>query len=233
MYNSLRDKILSRIQGHGGGWVFSSHDFIHEFQRYEIDQTLSGLAKKGDIRRIMRGVYDYPRYSEILKKQVAPDVSQVASALARKFRWSLQPEGNTALNALGLSTQIPAKYCYFSSGPNRRYIIDGQTLEFRKKSSRETAMRHPESMLVVHALKALGENGVTPELIEKLTARYTTAQWSKIKADTTTATGWVYEIIRNIADGKEGKCEGLSSHAGDDFRFLSRLGIHPGATCGT
>lgn len=153
----------------------------------------------------MRGIYDDPRYSEILKRQVAPDMSQVASALARKFRWTLQPEGNTALNALGLSTQIPAKYCYFSSGPNRHYIIDGQTLEFRKKSSRETAMRHPESMLVVHALKALGENYVTPELIAKLKARYNTAQWKKIKSDTTTATGWVYEIIRNIADEKEAR----------------------------
>ncbi len=205
MCNSLRSKILSRIQGHGGGWVFSSHDFIHEFQRYEIDQTLSSLAKKGVIRRIMRGIYDDPRYSEILKRQVAPDVSQVASALARKFRWTLQPEGNTALNALGLSTQIPAKYCYFSSGPNRRYMIDGQTLEFRKKSSRETSMRHPESMLVVHALKALGENYVTPDLISKLKARYNADQWNKIKSDTTTVTGWVYEIIRNIADEKEAR----------------------------
>ena len=205
MCKSLRSKILSRIQGQGGGWVFSSHDFIHEFQRYEIDQTLSSLSKKGVIRRIMRGIYEDPRYSEILKRQVAPDMSQVASALARKFRWTLQPEGNTALNALGLSTQIPAKYCYFSSGPNRHYMIDGQTLEFKKKSSRETGMRHPESMLVVHALKALGENYVTPDLIAKLKARYNPAQWNKIKSDTTTATGWVYEIIRNIADAKEAR----------------------------
>jgi hypothetical protein len=78
-------------------------------------------------------------------------------------------------------------------------------LEFRKKSSRETSMRHPESMLVVHALKALGENYVTPDLLAKLKARYNTDQWNKIKSDTTTATGWVYEIIRNIADEKEAR----------------------------
>lgn len=90
------------------------------------------------------------------------------------------------MNALGLSTQIPAKYIYFTSGPDRTYDINGQTLEFRKKSSRETAMRLPESMLVVHALKTLGETYATPELIAKLKARYSPDQWRKIKSDTTT-----------------------------------------------
>ena len=203
MCNSIRGKILSKIHGHGEGWIFSSHDFIGDFRRYEIDQTLSSLAKAGDIRRILRGIYDYPSYSEILKRQVAPDLSEVAAALARKFNWNILPECNTALNALGLSTQIPAKYIYFSSGPSRSYDIDGQTLEFRKKSSRETAMRHPESMLVVHALKTLGEAYATPQLIVKLKTRYSADQWRKIKSDTTTVTGWVYDIIRSMADKKE------------------------------
>ena len=142
------------------------------------------------IRRILRGIYDNPLYSEILKRPVAPDLSEVAAALARKFNWNILPEGNTALNALGLSTQIPAKYIYLSSGPGRTYDIGGQTLEFRKKSSRETSMLLPESMLVVHALKTLGETYATPELIAKLKSRYSAAQWRKIKFDTTTVTGW-------------------------------------------
>jgi hypothetical protein len=200
---SIRTKILARIRGHGKGWVFSSHDFIGDFRRYEVDQTLSSLTEVGVIRRIMRGIYDYPRHSEILKRQVACDLNQVAAALARKFNWTILPEGNTALNALGLSTQIPAKYIYFSSGPNRTYDMDGQPLEFRKKSSRETRLRHPESMLVVHALKTLGETHVTPELIAKLKGRYSATQWHKIKSDTTTVTGWIYDIIRTMADDKD------------------------------
>ncbi len=203
MCNSIRGKILSKIRGHRKGWIFSSHDFIGDFRRYEIDQTLSSLAKAGDIRRILRGIYNYPDYSEILKRQVAPDLSEVAAALARKFNWNILPEGNTALNLLGLSTQVPAKYIYFSSGPSRTYDIDGQTLEFRKKSSRETAMRHRESMLVVHALKTLGEAHATPQLIAKLKTKYSVNQWRKIKSDTTTVTGWVFAIIRSMADDVE------------------------------
>lgn len=76
-------------------------------------------------------------------------------------------------------------------------------MEFRKKSSRETAMRHSESMLVVHALKTLGETHATPELIAKLKTRYSADQWRKIKSDTTTVTGWIYDIIRDMADEKE------------------------------
>ncbi len=203
MRSSVRSKMLSRIQRHGRGWVFSAHDFIGDFRRYEVDQTLSSLTEADVIRRIIHGIYDYPRYSEMLGRQVAPDLSQVAAALARKFNWNILPEGNTALNALGLSTQVPAKYGYFSSGPSRAYDINGQALEFRKKSSRETSLHHPESMLVVHALKTLGETHVTLEIISKLRQRYSAAQWRKIKADTTTVTGWIYDIIRSMVDEKE------------------------------
>ncbi|WP_022952437.1 DUF6088 family protein [Leucothrix mucor] len=50
-----------------------------------IDQTLGRMEKKGVIRRVMRGLYDYPIYSKLLKKQLSPDIDQVAHALARKF----------------------------------------------------------------------------------------------------------------------------------------------------
>jgi len=83
MCNSIRSKILSRIYGHGGGWIFSSHDFIGDFRRYEIDQTLSSLAKAGDIRRILRGIYDYPKTSPRLGR-LSPDADAVAAAIARK-----------------------------------------------------------------------------------------------------------------------------------------------------
>ena len=64
-------------------------------------------------------------------------------------------------------------------------------------------MRHPESMLVVKALKTLGETHATPKLIAKLKRRYSAAQWRKIKADSTTVTGWIYDIIRSMAAEKE------------------------------
>jgi hypothetical protein len=72
------------------------------------------LLQNGTIRRVIRGLYDYPRFSTLLDQELSPDTDQAAQALARKFRWRIQPIGAVAQNLLGLSTQVPARIVYLS-----------------------------------------------------------------------------------------------------------------------
>ncbi len=72
------------------------------------------------IRRVIRGIYDYPKFSNLLGQQLSPDLDQVAAALARKFGWHIQVTGPSALNLLGLSTQVPGRIIYASDGPDCR-----------------------------------------------------------------------------------------------------------------
>ena len=109
MFHSVENKLISRIYGHGKGWAFTKTDFIAEFDEANIHQALSSLTKAGKIRRVIRGVYDYPCYSELLNRQLGPELDQVANALARKFNWCVQPSGDAALNRLGLSNQVPGR----------------------------------------------------------------------------------------------------------------------------
>jgi hypothetical protein len=199
MHKSSKQQILSKIYGHGMGWAFSATDFLPDFKRYEIDESLSSLAKAGKIRRCMRGIYDYPMFSSILNKIVAPDVDNVAQALARKFRWHILPHGDTALNCLGLSTQVPGTYLYLSSGPNREYDLAGRMLQFQSTKQREAIFKYPESALAIQALRALGEKRITPEILTRLQRCFTSSQWQKIQKDTTAVTGWIYEYIRQLA----------------------------------
>ncbi|MFK5892009.1 MAG: DUF6088 family protein, partial [Pseudomonadota bacterium] len=104
---SIEAKVFPRIYGRGKGYVFSSSDFIDLFSINNIDKALSNLVKKNKIRRISRGIYDYPKYSELLKRELSPDIEKVADAYARKFNWKIEISGNTALNILGLSSQVP------------------------------------------------------------------------------------------------------------------------------
>ena len=107
---SIDNKILSRIYGHGRGWAFFAKDFSADFGGANIDKALSDLTKQGKIRRVCRGMYDYPKYSELLGQTLSPDFDQVAQAFARKFNWRIQPSGDAALNLLGISTQVPGRY---------------------------------------------------------------------------------------------------------------------------
>ena len=200
---SVKNRILSRIYGRGRGWCFTPNDFSGDFKRWEIGNSLEDLVKLDKIRRIARGLYDYPIFSNILNKNVTPDMEQVAFALARKFSWRIQPSGETALNYLELSTQIMGKYIYLSDGPSKTYDILGQTLEFKHHIYREAAISDKKTMLVVQAIKSIGENNITSEFLCKLENKFNAEEWLKIKKNSTKATGWVYKIISEIADKKD------------------------------
>jgi len=195
---TINNKILSRIFGHGRGWVFLPSDFIDEFNRKQIDNALSDLVKKDRIRRIYRGLYDYPRYNELLDKQLGPDIDLVARALARKFNWRIQPSGETALNVLGLSTQVPGRYIYLSDGPNRSYKIERSVLEFKKVVLKEVGLKHRESQLITQALKALGQTQINDEILDQIRQQVDDKKRSIILKDTRKVTGWVYDYIKRI-----------------------------------
>jgi hypothetical protein len=196
---TIEGKILSRIYGNGRGWAFSQADFADLGVRSAIDSALHRREKEGFIRRVIRGIYDYPRHSELLQKSISPDTDQVAYALARKFAWRIQPDGATAQNLLGLSTQVPARAVYLSDGPNRSYKIGKTSLAFEHTALKEAGFKLRESRLLVQALKAFGEERITTEIISQVRKSFDPGLLQKILLDTKTATGWVYAAIQDIA----------------------------------
>lgn len=198
LYNS----VFFFISGHGRGWAFSSNDLIQKFERQQIDNVLSDLVKAKKIRRVSRGIYDYPKYSELLQKELSPDIEQVARAIGRKFNWRIEISGETALNILNLSTQIQAKYVYLSDGPNKSYkLFNDVEIEFKKSVLKDIGFRYKESSLIVQALKSLGKEHITDEIIEKIKEQIEPKMHEKILKDTQSTTVWVYEIIKQICRG--------------------------------
>jgi hypothetical protein len=195
---SLNNKAISRIYGRGRGWAFSPNDFVEDFGRDQIENALSGLCREGKIRRVYRGIYDYPKFSELLQQELSPDFDQVAQAFARKFNWRIQPSGDAALNLLGLSTQVPGRLVYLSDGPNRHYDIGNYTLEFKKSALKDVGFKYRESGLIVQALKVLGQERVDEAVITTLRKQLDETACKRVLKDTVTATGWVYETIKRV-----------------------------------
>ena len=195
---SINKKAIFRIYGHGRGWAFSSNDFVKDFSRSQIDCVLSDLYHKRKIRRVCRGIYDYPKFSELLQQELSPDFDQVAHAFARKFNWRIQPTGDAALNLLGLSTQVPGRLVYLSDGPNRQYDLGNNTLEFKKSALKDVGFKYRESGLIVQTLKVLGPERVDDAVIATLRKQMDETVCKRVLKDTVTATGWVYEMIKRI-----------------------------------
>ncbi len=199
MSKSIEEQLVSRIYGNGRGWAFSQADFADLGSRSAVDLVLHRREKEGLIRRVIRGIYDYPRYSKVLEQSVSPDINQVAHALGRKFGWRIQPDGATAQNLLGLSTQVPAQALYLSDGPNRSYKIGQTALTFERTALKEAGFRLPESRLIVQALRAYGEDRITPKIVAAIRKKFDPALRQRILLDTKTATGWIYAAIQEIA----------------------------------
>lgn len=196
MAQSIEKQCVARIYGHGRGWVFSKKDFADIGPRTSIDWALYRLESKGTIRRVIRGIYDYPKVGKLTTSPLGPGIHEVANALARKHGWTIEPSGETALNILGLSTQVPGRYLFYSDGPNRRYMVESLTLEFRRRALKDIRMKLSGSVLLVQALKALGKERVDSEIIAKLRAAINPEERLKIAKDTQYVTDWVHQAVK-------------------------------------
>lgn len=198
---AIENKIISRIYGNGRGWVFFKNDFADLGQSDAIDKALSRLTKAGRIRRVMRGLYDYPKFSDLLQKELSADVDQVAHALARKFGWNIQVSGNAALNILGLSTQVPTRYVYHSTGMSKTYELDNITLSFKKATLKDMGLKDAESALLVQALKALDKKTLSQSEQQTIADYFPKQQQTKIIKNTRYVTSWVHELIKTCFAG--------------------------------
>lgn len=200
---SYKESVLKKIESFEAGTVFIANDFL-EIASYErIRNILNRLVKDGTIHRILNGVYYQPKYSELIEEYEAPNVHQVALAIARKYNWTITPSENTALNILGLSTQVPAKWVYLSDGKYVTYSFGGIDIEFKRRSNAEISNMSTITSMVIQAIKAIGKDRISGEQIDILKKRLSGEEKKALLREGKTATAWIYEILRKIGEEDE------------------------------
>ena len=201
MANRYSKQIQERIGCVPEGTIFVSSDFADIADTETIRRNLNRLTQTGTLRRILKGVYEKPKYSKLLDEYVAADPDAVAKALARSYHWTIAPCGNTALNLLGLSTQVTAVWSYISDGPYKTYEWNSTKLEFKHRTNKEITGLSYMTSLVIQALKTLGKSNVTPEIIQVLSEKLTADDKKACLKEATESTDWVYDTIRQICGG--------------------------------
>ena len=196
------ERVLARIEELSAGEVFIISDFSDIADTTVVRKVLSRLEEHGKIRRIMRGVYDRPEYNNFLGEYVEPVPDKVAHALARNFGWTIVPCGDTALNMLGLSTQVPAVWLYVSDGTYKEYTYNNTTIQFKRTTNKEISKISYKTALVIQALKALGKDKITDEMIKKIKVATSKEERTAMFNEAKYATAWIYDIIKDICGGK-------------------------------
>ena len=198
---------LNQIRGYieraEAGSVFVSTDFTDITDKKTVNMGLIRLADEGLIKKILFGVYYKPEFSELLGETVAPSPNKVAHALARNFGWTIVPCGDTALNLLGLSTQVPSQWVYVSDGAYKEYTFDNTTIKFKRTTNKEISKVSYKTALTIQALKALGKENITEQVISRLKKILTDEEKEKMLAESKSATSWVLELIKIICKDEE------------------------------
>jgi hypothetical protein len=196
---SIDSQILERIHCWGRGSVFVPSDFLDLGSREAVDLALHRLARKGTIRRLARGVYDFPKEHPVLGL-LTPSADAVARALAGRDRTRLQPAGAYAANILGLSEQVPAKAVFLTDGPSRIVKIGPTTIQLRRTTPRNMEAAGKLSGLLMQALRELGEEHVTPERREHLKRTLPADKRRELVKDLRLAPAWMHPIFRELAE---------------------------------
>ena len=200
--NSYLDQIKNRINDFDNRKVFINNDFLDIAGNETVRRTLNQLVSENKIKRVINGFYYNPIYSELIGEYEAVSIHELALAIARKYNWNIAPYNSTALNLLGLSTQVPTHYKYISSGRYKEYKIGDTVLEFKKVNPGEIANMSLKTATVIQAIKSLGKENITNEVIQKIRENLSEKERIDLMNESKSVPAWIYEVIREICEGK-------------------------------
>jgi len=141
--------------------------FRSDFPEYHsefVGETLAELTQEGLLVKLAQGIYAKPRWSRF--GGVLPSVDKIVQAIAARDNAEVLPSGMTALNVLGLSTQVPMKYSYLTTGSERTIKLKNQEIRLKRGVPKNFCYKTKLIALLVQALKALKQQNVGQEEIQ-------------------------------------------------------------------
>lgn len=201
--NTITQTITRRIRAKKRGWVFTPKDFLDVGSRAAIDQTLSRLVKQGTIRRLDRGVYDFPKLHPTLGT-LSPSANDLAQAIATQTGDIAFPSGATAANLLGLSTQVPAKPVFMTNGASRTKRIAGRSIKLQHARVPISTQISDKANFVLQALYYLGKNNIDNAVLLKCAAQMNKNDFRNLLPVLPRIPGWMADAVLRMQNLQHG-----------------------------
>ncbi len=198
---TITEKIKRRIRRYGRRWVFCSGDFLDIGPRATVNKALSQLVKEGMIRRVDRGIYDFPEHSELFGT-LSPSTDGIVRLLIAPGE-ILLPSGATAANLLGLSDQVPLKLVYYTNGRSRTRTVGGRTIGFKHARVPIMEQLSEKVNLVLQALYWIGKGNIDDRIVRRCVKILTDADIQSIYTVIGQLPGWLADTIHRIEHAKK------------------------------
>ena len=200
---SVESKIEIEIKKSKRGKIFFQDDFATFGTPGAVRLALSRIEKKGLLVRVVHGIYSYPRINRIKwieDKYILPSIDEIARAIAKRDKIRIAPTASHALNALGLSTQVPANVVYITDGTARRIKVGkGRGILFRHTSNtRNLAYKSELLMLIVLALREIGEGKITDEQLAIIKKHFSYITKKEFETDIKLMPLWIRKLLLSL-----------------------------------
>lgn len=192
---AIEQLIKKEVQKTSQGTLFFPEDFARFGSPDGVRKALQRLDHKGVIKRVAQGIYVHPKENSYIGL-VMPTAEEVADAIARRDRARTVPTGVSALNALGLSTQVPMNVVLLTDGSPREIKIGKRKIKFKKTTPRNLSAKGDISRLVIQALKALGNGKVSKSDEQKIIELLKKERHGDLLHDIGVAPEWIQSIMK-------------------------------------
>jgi len=200
---SIEKQIEKSIKSKPRGTLILPTDFLLYGTSKAVQKSLERLEDKQVIVRVAQGIYVRPKISKLIGP-LTPSAEEVAEAIAKRDRIRTVPTGSYALNALGLSTQVPMNIVLLTDGSPREIKIGKRTIKFKKTTPKNLLAKGKISRLVIQALKEIGNSKVTEEEEQKILTLLKKEDEKDLKHDIALAPVWIQKIMKKaLTDGEK------------------------------
>ncbi len=194
----LAQHILSQAQSLPEGGLLSPKDFLHLGSRAAVDQTLSRLARDGKLLRLGRGAYAVPVQGRFGVRP--PTSASVVQAIESASGETVVASGAAEANALGLTTQVPTREVYLTSGPSRRLTLGNRAIELRHGNRWQMLLGKRPAGQAIRALIWLGPEQ-TPQVLEGLKNQLPTHEWEALLQARAGLPSWMAKAVSEVGLG--------------------------------
>lgn len=196
---SIDDKVIAKIKKAKGGSLFFIEYFISFGTAKAVAKALERMVEANEISRVARGIYSRLEIDPILGP-VKPSTEAIAQAIAKRDKARIVPTGELALNALGLSTQVPMNVVYLTDGAARKIDLGRRKIVFKKATPKNLAAIGKISSLVIQALKEIGKDKITESEIKIIIKQLANEEPYRLEHDIRLAPEWIRVIMRQAKD---------------------------------
>ncbi|MCU1323052.1 MAG: hypothetical protein JWM43_2701 [Acidobacteriaceae bacterium] len=193
----LTEQIMSETKSLPEGMPLSAKSLLHLGSRAAVDQTLSRLVHRGQLLRAGRGLYVTPVVSRFGKR--APAVEAVIENLADVRGETIVPSEASSANALGLTTQVPTKAVYLTSGRPRTLALGKQTVQLRHVRPWKLTLAHEPAGQIVRALSWAGPAHVE-SAANTIRTKVPNEEFRKVVRHAAKLPSWMAKAVGRIAN---------------------------------